>query len=116
MSSASRPISGCTSPSARRTRGNCAGPRGRAETRARSRLVSASAYTLNPPQGKVQGRELVLSYTRLDQDPAKLKSEIDRDIGPLKQYLEIVMQDVTPFNDSIPQLVKGRRSGAERSC
>jgi hypothetical protein len=27
-----------------------------------------------------------------------------------------VMQDVTPFNDSIPQLVKGRRSGAERSC
>jgi hypothetical protein len=67
-----------------------------------------SAYTLNPPQGTVQDRELVLSYTRLDHDPAKLKSEIDRDLGRIKQYLETVMRDVTPFNDSIPQLVKGR--------
>lgn len=67
-----------------------------------------SSRTLNPPRGQVRGQELVLRYTRLDHDAEALRREIERDLGQIRQHLEWIARDVTPYNGSIPQLVRER--------
>lgn len=67
-----------------------------------------STRHMNPPRGKVEGRELVLRYTRLDHDAEALKREIERDLGEIRQHLEWIAKDVAPYNGSIGQLARER--------
>ena len=67
-----------------------------------------STRLINPPRGRVAGGELVLRYTRLDHDAEALKREIDRDLGEIRQHLEWIAKDVTPYNGAIADLVRQR--------
>jgi len=67
-----------------------------------------STYTLNPPRGKVVGRDLVLTYTSLQHDAPATKAEFDRDLGSIKGYLECVVKDVAPHNASLEELATKR--------
>lgn len=60
-----------------------------------------SSFTLNPPQGVVQGNELVLSYQRLDHDAAAIKTEFERDLQEIRKWLSWIASDVAPFNASV---------------
>ncbi len=60
-----------------------------------------SVRTLNPPRGVVEDREVVLSYTRLDQDSAAVKREFEQDLAAIRQSLARLAEDVANFNGSL---------------
>ena len=66
-----------------------------------SRIVS-------PPSGLVRGRELVLTYTRLDHDAVAVRSQFERELAEIKSNLQWMARDLIPFNNSIREKAKNR--------
>jgi hypothetical protein len=58
--------------------------------------------------GLVRGRELVLSYTRLDHDAAAVRSQFERELTEIRSNLESMARDLVPFNESVRQRAKNR--------
>ena len=67
-----------------------------------------SSYTLNPPYGRVDGKALVVTFTRTDHDPAAVKAEFERQLGSIKGYLETIVRDLEAFNAGLRSAAKIR--------
>lgn len=67
-----------------------------------------STFTLNPPRGRLDGANLLLSVDALDHDAQKVKAELDRSLAQIRDSLNYVRQAVEAFNRSIRALAKGR--------
>ena len=72
-----------------------------------------STYSYDPPQADVRRGEVVFTYDRTTQDAEKVRSEFERDLNKLKNYLEWISGDVEQFNSSLraktDQLISARR-------
>ena len=63
--------------------------------------VRPGTFTTNPPRGEVNGNELVLKFTQIQNDAAALKRDYDQAINAIKQYLAWLEIDVMRFNSQI---------------
>jgi hypothetical protein len=68
--------------------------------------VRPSSFNLNPPRGEIRGQELHLVYTRTDDDAAAVKSEYERSLQSIKQYLSWQEGSITDFNSKVGQQVE----------
>lgn len=68
------------------------------------RCVPSSRSTMQP-SGVISDGELVLRYTRLDHDSDALRTQLEADLGMVRQYLVWVESDVRPFNDALSKKV-----------
>ncbi|PYT47090.1 MAG: hypothetical protein DMG44_19270 [Acidobacteria bacterium] len=68
--------------------------------------VRPSSFNLNPPRGEIRGQELHLVYTRTDDDAAAVKSEYERTLQSIKQYLSWQEGSITDFNSKVGQQVE----------
>jgi len=67
--------------------------------------IRPSTYNLNPPRARVQGQEVSIVFTRTDANAAAVKSEYERAVRDIKQYLDWLRASVEDFNSKIgPQL------------
>ena len=67
-----------------------------------------SVFTLSYPHGHIVDGEIVLSYTRTDHDANAVKAKFDLDLAQIRQTLERIQNDVTPFNASIGDKAKAQ--------
>jgi hypothetical protein len=67
-----------------------------------------SAYNLNPPHAKVKPGELEFTYTVTDQGAASIRSQFDRDLAQIRQWLLWVANDVEQFNAAVRQKARSR--------
>ena len=58
-------------------------------------------FSVNPPRAKVRGREIVMIYKRTTTEAKQIKGEFESELTRLKNYLQCIEHDVTPFNSSI---------------
>jgi class 3 adenylate cyclase len=65
-----------------------------------------ASYTLNRPQGRIAGNELVMEYCRPDQNVAETKPAFERDLGNVRQYVEWVRVQITEFNAALPRGIR----------
>lgn len=63
--------------------------------------LQPSTFSLNPPRGKVKGRKIEMIYERTTTEAERIKGEFESELTRLKNYLQCIEQDVTPFNSSI---------------
>jgi hypothetical protein len=61
-------------------------------------LCQPSSYMMNLPRGRVDGKTLVVTFTRTDHDAAAVKAEFERQLGSIKGYIETIARDLAPFN------------------
>jgi hypothetical protein len=55
-----------------------------------------STAIVGPPLGLVRGRDLVLTYTRLDHDAAAVRSQFERELAEIKSNLQWMARDLVP--------------------
>lgn len=60
-----------------------------------------SAFNFNPPHAKVNSDQLELSYSVTDQNSAAVRTQFDRDLAQIKQWLSWIEADVQPFNSKV---------------
>lgn len=71
--------------------------------------VRASSFTMNPPRAIVMPTELEFSYTTADTNEAgRIKTEFERELGKVREHLEWLRRDFTPFNEGLRQQVRER--------
>ena len=63
--------------------------------------LQPSMFSVNPPRAKVRGREIVMIYKRTTTEAKQIKGEFESELTRLKNYLQCIEHDVTPFNSSI---------------
>ena len=63
--------------------------------------LQPSMFSVNPPRAKVKGREIVMIYERTTSEATQIKGEFESELTRLKNYLQCIEQEVTPFNSSI---------------
>lgn len=75
--------------------------------------VRPTSYTMAPPIAEVSGNTLLLSVAGTDLKPEGIKSNFDRSLSEIKEYLGWIAGDVQKLNDQLPalarQAVEGRR-------
>jgi hypothetical protein len=75
---------------------------------------SPSTYTLNPPRGIVRRGELHFYYQSTDHNVERVRSEFDRNLQQIEQYLAYVNQDVSIYNSTISsttfQIIQQRKT------
>lgn len=62
-----------------------------------------STFNFNPPQGKIVGQEVQLTYELPNQDAEDLKQRYERNVGGIQEYVSWVQRDVSAFNQSLSQ-------------
>lgn len=60
-----------------------------------------NTYSLSPPRGYVNNRELVLRYVQAEPNAAVVKREFDRDLISIKQYIASISEQVARFNEEL---------------
>lgn len=60
-----------------------------------------STFSLNPPQAGVRDSEIVMTYERTTSEATQIEGEFKSELEALKNYLQYIEQDITPFNSSI---------------
>ena len=66
--------------------------------------LQPSMFSVNPPRAKVRGREIVMIYERTTTGATQIKGEFESELTRLKNYLQYIEQEVTPFNSSIREM------------
>lgn len=69
--------------------------------------VRPSSFDLNPPRGEVRGREIHFVQTRTDNNAAAAKTEYERTVQSVKQYLGWLEASISDFNSKIGNQVQG---------
>jgi len=68
-----------------------------------------SSFNFNPPHAQVNPSELVLIYTAAGQQEATaIRSQFDRELGQIKQWLSCVESDVEVFNGGVRSKARTR--------
>jgi hypothetical protein len=65
-----------------------------------------STYTLNPPRGDVKGNEIHLNYTTVDHNTDRIRTDFERELNSIQQYLQWVKNDVDIYNNSVEGYVR----------
>lgn len=68
--------------------------------------VRPTTFNLNPPRAEVHGHEIHLTYVRMDNNAAAVKSEYQKAIQDIKQHLDWLEQSIAGFNSNIGPKVK----------
>jgi len=63
--------------------------------------IQPSTFNLNPPSGQIHGNEILLTYTRVDNNAEAVKTEYDQTLRSIKQHLEWLRASVEDFNSKI---------------
>ena len=66
----------------------------------------ASTYSLNPPEGIVNGQILELSFDGVNITPEQIKKDFDRRLADIKSSLGWVSNDVRHFNEQLLHLIE----------
>ncbi len=77
-------------------------------------VCQPSTYTLNPPHGQVEGKAVVVSFTRTDHDAVAMKAEFERQLGSIKGYLETIARRKSAKTRQC-LLISGSRGGTPRA-
>jgi hypothetical protein len=67
-----------------------------------------STRNYNPPTGRTEGNELVLTYTAPEQDAERVRAAFDHDAGNIRNYLSWIANDVRGFNAALRDKARGR--------
>jgi hypothetical protein len=69
-----------------------------------------SQYTLNPPRATIDERaaEVRLQYEQTNHDAKAVKTQFDRDLSAIQNWLQFVEDDIAPFNQAIPEKARHR--------
>ena len=67
--------------------------------------VRPSAFSLNPPRGRINSGALVLTFTGVDLDQSRLRVGIDKRIRDVESNLSRQRQDAKSFNNQLRQNV-----------
>lgn len=68
-----------------------------------------SSFNFNPPHAQVNPNELVLIYTATGQQVATaIRSQFDRELGQIKEWLSCVGSDVEMFNGGVRSKARTR--------
>jgi hypothetical protein len=70
--------------------------------------IQPTTYTTSPPLGDVRNDSLVLSVAGIDLDPQRVRSQIDRTLGEVRQYLGWLQTSADSFNRQIRQIARER--------
>jgi TIR domain-containing protein len=68
--------------------------------------IQPSTFNLNPPSGQIRDREILLVYTRTDNDAAAVRSEYDQTLRSIKQHLDWLRASAEEFNTKIGSQVE----------
>lgn len=68
--------------------------------------IRPQTFTTNPPRGEIEGQEIRLTYQRTDTNAEAVKSDYQRTLGSIKQYLGWLETSVLDFNRKIGFLVQ----------
>ena len=68
--------------------------------------IRPTSFTLTLPYASVQKDSLALDITGIDMEPEDVRSQIDRTISEIKQYLGWLQADSDTFNNQIRQLTR----------
>ena len=63
--------------------------------------LQPSTYSWNPPSADVGNHEIVMIYERTTTEAKQIKDAFESELTRLKNYLQCIEQDITPFNSSI---------------
>lgn len=64
-------------------------------------MLQPSTFNYNPPQGRIVGKEIRLTYELPHQDAAGLRKSYEQDLGKIREYVGWVQRDVSSFNESL---------------
>ena len=70
--------------------------------------IQPTTYTTAPPRGEIRGSTLVIKVQGTDLEPQQVKTEIDRTIGAIKQYLDWLRGNAHGFNEQVRRLANER--------
>ena len=71
--------------------------------------VRANTFTVNPPRAIVGPTELQFAYSTADPNEAvRIKTEFERELGRVREHLDWLRRDFTPFNDGLRQQIRER--------
>jgi hypothetical protein len=65
-----------------------------------------SRFNYNLPRGRIEGQELRFRYTRTGHDPAAMRTEFDRDMQNVSNYIAWGTEDVEQYNRGLPQQIR----------
>jgi hypothetical protein len=68
--------------------------------------VRPNRWSLSPPRAEVTAEGLVLKITGRELQPNQVKSESDRQLTSIDEYLAWLRVDTDAFNTSIPQIIR----------
>jgi hypothetical protein len=68
----------------------------------------SSQYVGNRPRADVRDSELVFIATAVDPTPDELKTQFERELGMVRDYLRWAAADVAPFNGSLRDKVSSK--------
>lgn len=68
--------------------------------------IRPSTFNLNPPRAQVHGQEVTLVFTRTDANAAPVKSEYEKTVQDINQYLGWLKNSVEDFNSKIGQQIQ----------
>jgi len=68
--------------------------------------IQPSAFTLSPPNAEIKGNSIIIKIQGVDLTTETVKSQIDRTISDIKNYLENLRRDVEQFNESLFSLAR----------
>jgi len=68
----------------------------------------ASRFSYNPPRAKVQGQELLVTYTLLNHDGGAIKAQFDGLLNQIKDLLTGTYNDVEIYNNDLRSLIESR--------
>jgi hypothetical protein len=67
--------------------------------------VRPQTHTLNPPRGNIGKNEILLTYTSTNHDGAAIKTEYQRAVSSIKDYLTWLAESAAQFNSQLEGLV-----------
>ncbi|QXP89543.1 hypothetical protein [Methylococcus capsulatus] len=70
--------------------------------------IEPTTYTSAPPRGDVRNNSLVLSVAGTNLEPRQVRSQIDRTLGEVRQYLGWLWANADGFNRQIRQIARER--------
>jgi len=65
-----------------------------------------STFTYNLPRGRIQANTLELTVYCTDHNAETVKSELDRQLGSVREYVSWIARDLTPFNTNLKDLAR----------
>jgi hypothetical protein len=66
----------------------------------------ASTFTTSPPRAEITKDEVLITYSEVTPDPAKIKADFEKRVADIESHLRFVTNDITAFNNGLRQKAK----------